>query len=128
MLEKSLTLTEKIFLSHLNQGEQLASKENRGQSFFQLRPDRVAMQDAAAQMALLQFIRSGKKQVAVPSTVHDHLILAHMNEAEDLRNSRFKMLMFSFLKNASKYGLGFLGPGSGIIHQVVIENYAFLVD
>ena len=86
------------------------------------------MQDATAQMALLQFVRSGRAKVAVPSTVHcDHLILAHMNEAEDFVTRRFKMLKcFPSKEQASqKYGLGFWGPGSGIIHQVVIENYAF---
>ena len=123
-----LTLAEKILLAHLSSKSSLPSKEERGKSFVLLHPDRVAMQDATAQMALLQFVQSGKKQVAVPSTVHcDHLILAHMNEAHDLRVSNVENKeVFEFLGSASKkYGLGFWGPGSGIIHQVVLENYAF---
>lgn len=126
--KRPLTLTEKILLSHLKPGESLCSPSERGKNFVLLNPDRVAMQDATAQMALLQFIQSGKKSVAVPSTVHcDHLILAHMNEKEDLRIANIENKeVFNFLQSASKkYGLGFWGPGSGIIHQVVLENYAF---
>lgn len=125
---RALTLTEKILLAHLSDKSSLCTPEERGKNFVLLHPDRVAMQDATAQMALLQFIQSGKKQVAVPSTVHcDHLILAHMNESHDLRVSNIENKeVFDFLSSASqKYGLGFWGPGSGIIHQVVIENYAF---
>ncbi len=123
-----LTLTEKILLAHLSEKNKLCPPGARGKAFVLLEPDRVAMQDATAQMALLQFIQSGRPQVAVPSTVHcDHLILAHMNEKEDMRVANVENKeVFDFLRSASaKYGLGFWGPGSGIIHQVVLENYAF---
>lgn len=126
-LGRSLTLAEKILFSHLDDDSCVGDLE-RGKSFAMLRPDRVAMQDATAQMAILQFIQSGKKTVAVPSTVHcDHLILAHMGVKTDMQvanNENFEV--FNFLKTASqKYGIGFWGPGSGIIHQIVLENYAF---
>ncbi len=124
---RPLPLAEKILFAHLNDIESLKTVK-RGDSFIMLRPDRVAMQDATAQMAILQFIQSGKKSVAVPSTVHcDHLIRAHMGVKEDMQvaNSENKEV-FDFLKSASqKYGIGFWGPGAGIIHQVVLENYAF---
>ena len=126
-LGRPLTLAEKILYSHLKSGVDLSDLK-RGESFILLHPDRVAMQDATAQMAILQFIQSGKKQVAVPSTVHcDHLIRAHMGSNKDMavandENSE----VYNFLKSSSqKYGIGFWGPGSGIIHQVVLENYAY---
>ena len=100
----------------------------RGNSYVDFAPDRVAMQDATAQMALLQFMQAGKKRAAVPSTVHcDHLILAKEGAKEDLRNSLTASgEVFNFLESVSnKYGIGFWKPGAGIIHQVVLENYAF---
>jgi len=126
-LGRPLPLAEKIMLSHIDDMETLKSLK-RGDSFLALRPDRVAMQDATAQMAILQFIQSGKKRVAVPSTAHcDHLIRAHTGAAADMVTANKESdEVFSFLKTASqKYGIGFWGPGSGIIHQVVLENYAF---
>ncbi len=121
-----LTLAEKILFGHLD-GSKNQNLE-RGKSFLMLRPDRVAMQDATAQMALLQFMLSGKNEVAVPSTVHcDHLILAYRGASEDMKNSRLENdEVFEFLSSASsRYGIGFWKPGAGIIHQVVLENYAF---
>lgn len=123
---RPLTLTEKILTSHLDNlaGDKLV----RGQSYALLRPDRVAMQDATAQMALLQFIQGGFKQVAVPTTVHcDHLILAQEGADKDLAEAnKTNREVYDFLKSASaKYGIGFWKPGAGIIHQVVLENYAF---
>jgi aconitate hydratase len=121
-----LTLTEKILMTHLRpqQGQELARKK----STVALAPDRVAMQDATAQMALLQFMSSGIPTVQVPSTVHcDHLIRAHTGAAADLdvANSENKEV-YDFLQSVSqKYGIGFWKPGAGIIHQVVLENYAF---
>ena len=126
-LSRPLTLAEKILFCHLDDGQSVADLK-RGQSFIMLRPDRVAMQDATAQMAILQFMQSGKKSVAVPSTVHcDHLIVAHKGIAEDMSAANAdNSEVFSFLKTASeKYGIGFWGPGAGIIHQVILENYAF---
>ncbi len=126
-LGRPLTLGEKILFSHLEKDDHVADLV-RGESFLHLKPARVSMQDATAQMALLQFIQSGKKEVAVPSTVHcDHLILAHSGVEEDMKASmKSNEEVFTFLKTASqKYGIGFWGPGSGIIHQVVLENYAF---
>lgn len=126
-LGRGLTLTEKILLSHLTPGQDVAALK-RGESFILLAPDRVAMQDATAQMALLQFIQSGRKQVAVPSTVHcDHLIRAHKGVGVDMQVAEKENAeVFHFLRSASeKYGIGFWGPGAGIIHQVVLENYAF---
>ena len=127
VVKKPLTLTEKILYSHLYQG--VASETYvRGQSYVDFAPDRVAMQDATAQMALLQFMHAGKKTVAVPSTVHcDHLILAKEGAKEDLKNSiTASKEVFDFLESvSSKYGIGFWKPGAGIIHQVVLENYAF---
>ncbi len=124
---KPLTLSEKILYAHLWDG---AAKEayGRGESYVDFAPDRVAMQDATAQMALLQFMQAGKKKVAVPSTVHlDHLIQAKMGADKDLQNAiNQSSEVFNFLESASnKYGIGFWKPGAGIIHQVVLENYAF---
>src|SRR5688572_23519129 len=126
-LGKPLTLTEKILYAHLTQGDATSSYE-RGKSYVDFNPDRVAMQDATAQMALLQFMQSGRPKVAVPSTVHcDHLITAKNGAEEDLAfaNKESKEV-FDFLGSVSnKYGIGFWKPGAGIIHQVVLENYAF---
>ncbi len=126
-LNRGLTLAEKILFSHLCDGQNIKNFV-RGKSFIMLNPDRVAMQDATAQMAILQFIQSGKKHVAVPSSVHcDHLIRAHMGAKDDLKVANTENAeVFDFLSSASnKYGIGFWGPGAGIIHQVVLENYAF---
>lgn len=125
-LGRPLTLAEKVLINHL--GDISADNMVRRQSHVGLFPDRVAMQDATAQMALLQFMVSGVKQVQVPSTVHcDHLIRAHVGADSDLdtANNENKEV-YDFLKTASqKYGIGFWKPGAGIIHQVVLENYAF---
>ncbi|PKP34379.1 MAG: aconitate hydratase [Bacteroidetes bacterium HGW-Bacteroidetes-17] len=124
---RPLSLTEKILYAHLDEGH--ATKQYlRGESYVDFRPDRVAMQDATAQMALLQFIQAGRKKVAVPSTVHcDHLIQARLGAKEDLKIANTaNNEVFAFLSSVSdKYGIGFWKPGAGIIHQVVIENYAF---
>lgn len=125
-LNRPLTLAEKILYGHLDdpQGQEL----NRGKSFLLLRPDRVAMQDATAQMAMLQFMLAGRDEAAVPSTVHcDHLIRAHVNAAEDMKTaSDENREVYDFLATAaSRYNIGFWKPGAGIIHQVVLENYAF---
>ncbi len=127
VVNKPLTLSEKILYSHLHSSQPLESFE-RGKSYVDFAPDRVAMQDATAQMALLQFMQAGKKRAAVPSTVHcDHLILAKEGAIDDLRNSiSASGEVFNFLESVSnKYGIGFWKPGAGIIHQVVLENYAF---
>ncbi|QDH79738.1 aconitate hydratase [Echinicola soli] len=124
---KPLTLAEKILYAHLWDGDATQAFE-RGKSYVDFAPDRVAMQDATAQMALLQFMQAGKEKVAVPSTAHcDHLILAQKGAAEDLRSSLTASgEVFNFLESVSnKYGIGFWKPGAGIIHQVVLENYAF---
>ncbi len=127
LVGRPLTLTEKILYAHLH-SEQKADNFQRGQSYVDFAPDRVAMQDATAQMALLQFMQAGRPKVAVPSTVHcDHLITAKNGAAEDLAfaNNESKEV-YDFLGSVSnKYGLGFWKPGAGIIHQVVLENYAF---
>ena len=127
LLGRPLTLTEKILYSHLHSDQTLSNYE-RGKSYVDFAPDRVAMQDATAQMALLQFMQSGRPKVAVPSTVHcDHLITAKNGAEEDLAfaNKESKEV-FDFLGSVSnKYGIGFWKPGAGIIHQVVLENYAF---
>jgi aconitate hydratase len=126
IINRPLTLTEKILYSHLY--SPLSKEYKRGKDYVELAPDRVAMQDATAQMALLQFIHSGKKTVAVPSTVHcDHLIQARTGAKEDLFQSKDENKeVFDFLESISnKYGIGFWKPGAGIIHQVVLENYAF---
>ncbi|AUD02930.1 aconitate hydratase [Spirosoma pollinicola] len=124
---KPLTLSEKILYSHLFGGETTQAFE-RGKAYVDFAPDRVAMQDATAQMALLQFMQAGRPQVAVPSTVHcDHLIQAEVGAVEDLDIAKNKNKeVYDFLASISnKYGIGFWKPGAGIIHQVVIENYAF---
>lgn len=126
VMGRPLTLTEKILLSHA--AGELKQPPIRGKTYVEFNPDRVAMQDATAQMALLQFASAGKKRTAVPTTVHcDHLILAESGAKEDLEraNSESKEV-FDFLQSVSnKYGVGFWKPGAGIIHQVVLENYAF---
>ncbi len=127
LLGKPLTLAEKILYSHLHADQKVGNFE-RGKSYVDFTPDRVAMQDATAQMALLQFMQSGRPKVAVPSTAHcDHLITAKNGAADDLAfaNTESKEV-FDFLGSVSnKYGIGFWKPGAGIIHQVVLENYAF---
>lgn len=124
---KPLTLSEKILYSHLYKDQQLENF-GRGKSYVDFAPDRVAMQDATAQMALLQFMSAGRPKVAVPSTVHcDHLIVAKTGASDDLTNANKESKeVFDFLASVSnKYGIGFWRPGAGIIHQVVLENYAF---
>ncbi|PZX61237.1 aconitase [Algoriphagus ratkowskyi] len=124
---RPLTLTEKILYAHLSEGA-ASQAYGRGVSYVDFQPDRVAMQDATAQMALLQFMQAGKTQVAVPSTVHcDHLIQAEVGAVQDLTKAKDKNKeVYDFLASVSnKYGLGFWKPGAGIIHQVVLENYAF---
>ena len=124
---KPLTLTEKILYSHLWLGN-ATEIYDRGNTYVDFAPDRVAMQDATAQMALLQFMQSGRTQVAVPSTVHcDHLIEAKVNSQTDLNRAvNESSEVYDFLASVSnKYGIGFWNPGAGIIHQVVLENYAF---
>ena len=124
-LGKSLTLTEKILYLHCSDK---IEKFNRGSDYVNFNPDRVAMQDATAQMALLQFMMAGKKKAAVPSTVHaDHLIQAKTQSDIDLKNALdVNSEVYDFLSSVcSKYGLGFWKPGAGIIHQVILENYAF---
>jgi len=127
MVGRSLTLTEKILYSHLDNG--IAARiYKRGESYVDFNPDRVAMQDATAQMALLQFMQAGKEKVAVPSTVHaDHLIQAKIGAKDDLETAKHTNAeVYDFLASVSnKYGIGFWKPGAGIIHQVVLENYAF---
>ncbi len=127
ILNRPLTLTEKILYSHLHTDMKLEDNV-RGKSYVDFAPDRVAMQDATAQMALLQFMQAGRPSVAVPSTVHcDHLIMAKDEAKKDLEiaNTESKEV-FDFLASVSnKYGIGFWKPGAGIIHQVVLENYAF---
>jgi aconitate hydratase len=127
MLGRPLTLSEKILFSHLHSDQKLESFE-RGGSYVDFGPDRVAMQDATAQMALLQFMQAGRPKVAVPSTVHcDHLISAKVEAKQDLQVATTESKeVYDFLASVSnKYGLGFWKPGAGIIHQVVLENYAF---
>ena len=124
---RPLTLTEKILYAHLWQGKATELYE-RGKSYVDFAPDRVAMQDATAQMALLQFMQSGRTAVAVPSTVHcDHLIEAKVDSKTDLNRAvNESSEVYDFLASVSnKYGIGFWKPGAGIIHQVVLENYAF---
>src|SRR4051812_41339883 len=121
-----LTLAEKILWSHMSDTNQEAVV--RGKSFVLLKPDRVAMQDATAQMAILQFMQAGKPTVAVPTTVHcDHLIIAQDGARKDVEIAgETNREVYNFLSSAArKYGMGFWKPGSGIIHQVVLENYAF---
>ena len=127
LVGRPLTLSEKILYSHL-WDDTAAKAYERGKDYVDFAPDRIACQDATAQMALLQFMQAGKKQVAVPTTVHcDHLIQAKVGATKDLQfalnNSNE---VFNFLESVSnKYGIGFWKPGAGIIHQVVLENYAF---
>ncbi len=124
---KPLTLAEKILYTHLWEGN-ATEAFGRGASYVDFAPDRVAMQDATAQMALLQFMQAGKSKVAVPSTAHaDHLIQARIGADKDLQDGINKNNeVFNFLSSVcNKYGIGFWKPGAGIIHQVVLENYAF---
>jgi len=124
---KPLTLSEKILYTHLWDGN-AETAFTRGEDYVDFAPDRVAMQDATAQMALLQFMQAGKNKVAVPSTAHaDHLILAKLGADKDLQESlNTNNEVFNFLSSVcNKYGIGFWKPGAGIIHQVVLENYAF---
>jgi aconitate hydratase len=126
-LGRPLTLTEKILCSHLA-GEKPDKPYARGKDYVDFRPDRVAMQDATAQMALLQFMQAGKDKAAVPSTVHcDHLIQAKLGAVKDLQEAETtNKEVYDFLASVSnKYGIGFWKPGAGIIHQVILENYAF---
>ncbi|MDG1440721.1 MAG: aconitate hydratase [Flavobacteriales bacterium] len=127
LIDRPLTLSEKILYTHIWGGE---AKEiyKKGVSYVDFSPDRVAMQDATAQMALLQFMQAGKSKVAVPSTAHaDHLIQAKLGADKDLQEGINKNNeVFNFLSSVcNKYGIGFWKPGAGIIHQVVLENYAF---
>jgi aconitate hydratase len=125
VLSRPLTLTEKILISHLAHAND--EEAVKGVTYADFNPDRVAMQDATAQMALLQFMTAGLDEVAVPSTVHcDHLILAKDGANADTQVARHtNEEVYSFLRDVcGRYGLGFWGPGSGIIHQVVLENYA----
>ena len=127
ILNRPLSLSEKILYTHLWDGKATEVFE-RGGSYVDFAPDRVAMQDATAQMALLQFMQAGKPKAAVPSTVHaDHLIQARVGADKDLQESINKNNeVYNFLESVSdKYGIGFWKPGAGIIHQVVLENYAF---
>lgn len=127
IVDRPLTLSEKMLIGHLEEGE-LEKKLEEGKSYVFLRPDRVALQDVTGQMVILQFMQSGLKRTALPTTVHcDHLIQARVEGETDTRvaldeNSE----VYRFLESASrKYGMGFWKPGAGIIHQVVLENYAF---
>jgi len=125
-LGRPLTYAEKVLLGHLRDPE--GQKLEPGRAYLALDPDRVAMQDATAQMALLQFISSGKGETAVPTTVHcDHLIQAYRGASPDMQQARISNReVYDFLRSASaRYGIGFWGPGAGIIHQVVLEKYAF---
>ena len=127
LTKKPLTLSEKILYSHLWNNEP-KSPFKRGKDYVDFAPDRIACQDATAQMALLQFMQAGKKKVAVPTTVHcDHLIQASVGASKDLQSAlNNSNEVFNFLESVSnKYGIGFWKPGAGIIHQVVLENYAF---
>jgi aconitate hydratase len=125
-LGRPLTYAEKVFLGHLADPDD--EDLSPGKSYVGLHPDRVAMQDATAQMAVLQFMLAGKDETAVPSTIHcDHLIQAYVGAAADMETARTSNAeVYDFLKSAAaRYGLGFWGPGAGIIHQVVLEQYAF---
>jgi len=124
-IKRPLTFTEKILYSHVLEN---AKNYIRGKDYAEFNPDRVAMQDATAQMALLQFMMAGKERVAVPSTVHcDHLIQAELGSELDVDTAKKTNLeVYKFLESVSnKYGIGFWEPGAGIIHQVILENYAF---
>uniref|UniRef100_A0A8C4EM62 Aconitate hydratase, mitochondrial n=1 Tax=Dicentrarchus labrax TaxID=13489 RepID=A0A8C4EM62_DICLA len=125
-LSRPLTLSEKIVYGHLD--DPAGQEIDRGRTYLRLRPDRVAMQDATAQMAMLQFISSGLPTVAVPSTIHcDHLIEAQIGGVQDLQRAKdINEEVYNFLATAAaKYGVGFWKPGSGIIHQIILENYAY---
>jgi aconitate hydratase len=127
LTQSPLTLSEKILYSHL-WNDKLNSPFKRGKDYVDFAPDRIACQDATAQMALLQFMQAGKSKVAVPTTVHcDHLIQASLGATKDLQSAlNNSNEVFNFLESVSnKYGIGFWKPGAGIIHQVVLENYAF---
>ncbi len=127
IIKRPLTLSEKILFTHLSVNQE-KKDFNRGEDYVDFDPDRVAMQDATAQMALLQFMQAGKKSVAVPSTVHaDHLIQAKIGADKDLQDAlNQNNEVFNFLSSVcDKYGIGFWKPGAGIIHQVILENYAF---
>ena len=126
VVKRPLTYAEKVLYAHL--WDKAAKEFSKGKDYVDLAPDRVAMQDATAQMALLQFMSAGRKTVAVPSTVHcDHLIQAQVGAEDDLLRAKDENKeVFDFLESISKkYGVGFWKPGAGIIHQVVLENYAF---
>ena len=126
ILNRPMTYAEKILYSHLF--NPVTNVFERGKDYVELAPDRVAMQDATAQMALLQFMHAGRKTSAVPSTVHcDHLIQAQIGAESDLNRAKDENKeVYDFLESvARKYGIGFWKPGAGIIHQVVLENYAF---
>lgn len=129
ILGRPMTLSEKILYSHLYDFDgKLKKAYERGIDYVNFAPDRVAMQDATAQMALLQFMNAGKNNTAVPSTVHcDHLIQAEVGAKKDLSQAmKSNNEVYDFLQSVSnKYGIGFWKPGAGIIHQVVLENYAF---
>ena len=123
---RPLTLSEKILYNHLWDGLPTTAY-GRGKDYVDFAPDRIACQDATAQMALLQFMQAGKSKVAVPTTVHcDHLIQAKSGAVADLKSANNSSAeVFNFLESVSnKYGIGFWKPGAGIIHQVVLENYA----
>jgi aconitate hydratase len=125
-LGRPLTYAEKVLFGHLADAERQPIEA--GAAYLELRPDRVAMQDATAQMAILQFISSGREETAVPTTVHcDHLIQAHQGAREDMKTAQVtNREVYDFLRTASaRYGIGFWAPGAGIIHQVVLEKYAF---
>ena len=127
LIGRPLTLSEKILYAHLWDSENKKIFK-RGEDYVDFGPDRVTCQDATAQMALLQFMQAGKEKVAVPTTVHcDHLILAQSGASKDLKNAnKVSSEVFNFLESVSKkYGIGFWKPGAGIIHQVILENYAF---
>jgi aconitate hydratase len=125
-LGRPLSFAEKVFLGHL--ADPARQELEPGHAYALLHPDRVAMQDATAQMAVLQFMLAGRNETAVPTTVHcDHLILAHVGAAQDMQTAQMTNAeVYEFLRSASaRYGIGFWGPGAGIIHQVVLEKYAF---
>ena len=127
VLQRPMTLAEKVLYSH-GYDPKINEDFRRGESYVEFSPDRVAMQDATAQMALLQFMMAGKDKVAAPTTVHcDHLILAKVNANTDLSVAKeINEEVYDFLESVSnKYGIGFWKPGAGIIHQVILENYAF---
>src|ERR671930_1477765 len=125
-LGRPLGLADKVLLSHLD--DPLTTDLERGQSYILLRPDRVVLQDVLGQTAMLQFMQTRRNSVAVPTTIHcDHLIQARVEGESDLRESLAENReVYDFLRTAAaKYGVGFWGPGAGIIHQVALENYAF---